>query len=446
MIKKPTLIVLVCAIVLGGVYYYMNWHDTKAAKSAPSIFKSAFTIQAADVNSITVSRPSQSTQPPIRFDRNGGNWQIAQPTETAADSSVVDQSLGNVVSSEVVETEPDTPDRIKAFGLDPGQLSVTMQMKSGAKHTLLIGDKIFDGSSVYAIIDGAKSVSVLPDSARASFDKSLDDFRDHTVLHVTSNQVASFTLKNPSGDLALTKNKDQWAFSTPVETRADQDSINSLLMAVQNAKFTTVASEKPDDLAKYGLSIPSVSLTTKDDTGKTLTLVVGKKDGNNYFARDTSRPTIFDVPGDLYTQLTKKFTDLRDKKVLHFDGADLTRIEVHNDHGTILGDRKFSDTWTDESPDPHRAKAAKTDKLLDPLADLQSDQIVDHPGADLTSKLARPAIDVSLTDKNKKTTNLKISKPMGDVVYAQSSEGSAVYKLKKQDFDKLDFDAAALTQ
>src|ERR1700730_18108295 len=104
MIKKPTLIVLVCAIVLGGVYYYLNWRDTKAAKPAPSIFKSAFTIQAADVNSITVSRPSKPDQPPIRFDRNGGNWQIAQPTETPADSSVVDQSLGNVVSAEIVET------------------------------------------------------------------------------------------------------------------------------------------------------------------------------------------------------------------------------------------------------------------------------------------------------------------------------------------------------
>jgi len=354
------------------------------------------------------------------------------------------------VSSEVVETEPDTSDRIKAFGLDPGQLSVTIQMKNGAKHTLLVGDKIFDGSSVYAIIDGAKSVSVLPDSARASFDKTLDDFRDHTVLHIASNQVASFTLKNPSGDLELDKNagnnKDQWTFTKPDEARADQDSIDSLLMAVQNAKFTSVASEKPDDLAKYGLSSPSVALTTKDDTGKTLTLVVGKKDGSNYFARDTSRLTIFDIAADLYTQMTKKFADLRDKKVLHFDAADLTRIEVHNDHGTIVADSKGADTWTVESPDAQKGKTAANSKLVDPLSDLQSDQIVDHPGADLTSKLAKPAIDVSLTDKNKKTTDLKISKPVGDVVYAQSSESPAVYKLKKQDFDKLDFDPAVLIQ
>jgi hypothetical protein len=215
---------------------------------------------------------------------------------------------------------------------------------------------------------------------------------------------------------------------------------------VQNAKFTSVASEKPDDLAKYGLSSPSVALTTKDDTGKTFTLIVGKKDGNDYFARDTSRPTIFHIPADLYTQITKKFMDLRDKKVLHFDAADLTRIEVHNEHGTIVADSKGADAWTVESPDAQKGKTAASSKLVDPLSDLQSDQIVDHPGADLTSKLAKPAIDVSLTDKNKKTTNLKISKPAGDVVYAQSSESPAVYKLKKQDFDKLDFEPAAVAQ
>ena len=261
----------------------------------------------------------------MRIDKSAGSWKITQPVDTAADGSVVDTSVGNLSSARITQTEPYAPDRLKAFGLDPAKIAAEFQRKNGTKDGVLIGDKVFDGSSVYAIVDGAKSISVLPDSVLTSTDKSLDDWRDHAVLHISSNQVPSLALKNSSGDMALAKSKDQWSFTKPAEARADQDSVEGLLNAVQNAKFTNVASEKPEDLGKYGLSSPAVSITTSDDTGKKFTLAIGKKDGNDYFARDTSRPMVFHVNSDLYAQLTKTFADLRDKKVLHFDAANLNR-------------------------------------------------------------------------------------------------------------------------
>jgi hypothetical protein len=445
MIKKPTLIVLVCAAILGGVYYLVQWRSQKAEKASTDTFKPAFTVQASDITSLTVARPAKPEDAAIRLSKETGNWKVVQPVETSADGSVVDTSCDNLTSAKITQSEPYAPDRLKAFGLDPAKVSVEFQTKNGAKHTLLIGDKVFDGSSVYAIIDGGKSVSVLPDSVLTSTDKSLDGWRDHTVLHVTSSQVPSFTLKNSSGDMALSKTKDQWTFSKPVDTRADQDSVDALLTAVQNAKFTNVASEKPEDLSKYGLANPAVNVTATDDTGKKFTLEVGKKDGNDYFARDTSRPMIFHVNSDLYTQLTKTVADLRDKKVLHADAADLNRIEIHDDHGTLVAS-KSGDNWKIDSPDAQKGKTAASYKLVDPMTNLRADQVLDHPGGDVTSKLAKPAIEITLTDKNKKTTTLRVSKPAGDVVYAQSSDSPATYKLKKQDFDNLNVDPSSVAE
>jgi hypothetical protein len=441
MIKKPTLIVLVCAALLGGVYYLVQWRSQKAAKSAETTFPAALTIPAADITSLTITHPVKPEAPAVHLAKDGTTWKITQPVETAADSSVVDTSTDNLTSAKITQTEPYAADRLKAFGLDPAKVSVEIQTKSGAKHTLLIGEKVFDGSSVYAIVDGAKSVSVLPDSVLTSTDKTVDDWRDHTVLHITTSQVPSFTLKNSSGEMALAKAKDKWSFSKPTDTSADQDSVDGLLTAVQNAKFTNVASEKADDLGKYGLASPAINLTTTDDTGKKFTLLVGKKDGNDYFARDASRPTIFHVNNDLFTQLNKTFADMRDKKVLHVDAADLNRIEIHDDHGTLVA-TKSGDSWKMESPDAQKGKNAAPFKLVDPLTSLKADQVIDHPGGDVTSKLAKPAIEITLTDKNKKTVTLKVAKPAGDVVYAQSSDASSAYKLKKQDFDTLNFDPA----
>jgi hypothetical protein len=443
MIKKSTLIVLVCAALLGGVFYYLDWKSQKAEKSPTATDKPAFTVQTSDISALIVTRPVKPDDPAIRLEKSGGNWKIAQPMETAADGSVVDQSLDTITSARISQTEPYAPDRLKAFGLDPPKISAELQLKNGTKHTLLMGDKVFDGSSVYAVIDGAKTVSVLPDSVLTSTDKSVDDWRDHGVLHITGNQVPSFTLKNPSGEIALAKTKEQWNFSKPSEARADKDSIDSLLTAIQNAKFTTVASEKAENLGKYGLTSPAVSITATDDTGKKFTLEIGKKDGNDYFARDTSRPVIFHVNSDLYTQLTKGFADLRDKKVLQFDAADINRVEIHNGHGTIVLNAK-DDVWTFESPADQKGKLAASGKIFDQLSGLRADQVIDHPDAAVGSKLVKPAIEIILTDKNKKATTLKISQPAGDVVYAEVSDNPSGYKLRQQDFDNLNIDPNSL--
>jgi hypothetical protein len=445
MIKKPTLIVLLCAIALAGVYYLVSWRSQKAEKAAAEPYKLAWTVSSSDVTALTMTRPANPDQAAVRIDKSAGSWKITQPVDTAADGSVVDTSVDNLSSARITQTEPYAADRLRAFGLDPAKISAEVQLKSGTKHTLLIGDKVFDGSSVYAIVDGAKSISVLPDSVLTSTDKSLDDWRDHAVLHISSNQVPSLALKNSSGDMALAKSKDQWSFTKPAEARADQDSVEGLLNAVQNAKFTNVASEKPEDLGKYGLSSPAVSITTSDDTGKKFTLAIGKKDGNDYFARDTSRPMVFHVNSDLYAQLTKTFADLRDKKVLHFDAANLTRVEIHDDHGILVASSK-ADRWSIESPDAQKGKNAASAKIFDPLTGLRADQVIDHPGAELSSKLSKPAIEITLTDKDKKTTTLRVSKPSGDAVYAQASDSRSVFKLKKQDFDNLDVEPASVVE
>jgi len=48
------------------------------------------------------------------------------------------------------------------------------------------------------------------------------------------------------------------------------------------------------------------------------------------------------------------------------------------------------------------------------------------------AQLAKPETTLILTKKDGKVLTLKISKPSGDFVYAQSSESGTAYKLKKE--------------
>jgi hypothetical protein len=449
MIKKSTLVFLLCAIVLGGTFYYLDFKKGLGSKPAETTdnTKLTFPVAEADIGSLTLTHPREPDAPAIRLDKGKDTWQIVQPVAAAADQAAVQSMLDNLTTAKTSETtEPATSDRLKIYGLTPPQLEVKFQLKNGVNHTLEIGNKDFTGSSVYAIVDGAKTVSLLSEAVLTASDNSLDNLRDHTVLSLTPPQVASFTLKNPSGEMALTKSKDQWNFTKPSDAMADQDSVNGLLTAVSNARLTTFVSQKPDNLGQYGLTDPAINFTFADDTGKKSTLLLGKKEGNGYFARDPSRSSVFSVGADLYTQLAKSYGELRDLKVLHFDPSDITHVEFHNDHGLIAISSTDGSNWTIDSPAAQKGKSASSYKIFDTLVALRADQIIDHPEPALVEALAKPAIEVELTDKSGKKLTLKMLKPSGEVVYAQASDISGLSKVKKQDFDSLNFEASSLLE
>jgi Domain of unknown function (DUF4340) len=445
-VKKPTLIILGLAIVLAGAVYYFDWKGSSAPKVTPP--KRAYSIQASDVVSLTLAHPNQPGEPAIHFAKRGGSWQIVQPVDTAADESTVDGLVDQLASADVSQTEPGAPDRLKAYGLDPPQASLDFQLANGSTHTLLIGNKSFDGDSVYAIVDGAHQVSLLPELLGTSTAKNLDALRDRSVLHFDSAVTASFTIKRPSGEIEASKENQQWKLKKPSNAFASQDAVDSLLQAVSGATMLSVASEKPDNLAHYGLANPAISFTVTDGKGAQSALLIGKKDGDSYFARDVSRPTIFRVSDDLYKKLSENFSDLRDKKVVHVDSSDIQAIEVRDSNGLLSISRKKDspDDWIFNAPPDQTGKAASSWKIIDPLTSLTAEDVIDHPAPNLLALEAHPEVTAVLTAQDGKTVTVKISKALGDFAYAQASGSPSLYKIKKDSLDALNVKPADVAQ
>ena len=305
-----------------------------------------------------------------------------------------------------------------------------------------LGKKDFTGVSVYALADNAKDVALLPESLLVSVDKPLQELRDRAVLHIASDQVNSFELKNGAGETAAAKGKDgDWRFSKPAATAGDTDAISSLLATAANAKMVTIASETADKLGAYGLTSPAITLTATDAKGKTATLLVGKKEGDEYFARDASRPTIFRISQDLYKKLAENYSDLRDKRIVQFDPANIAHVEIHNSNGVIELTRKNESEWTFDAPAEQKGKPASAEKLFSPLQLARAEEIYDRPAGDVAGRLSKPAFEAVLTDKGGKKIAVEISKEAGGFVFARSSEGAAIYKLKAQTLTDLDFKA-----
>jgi hypothetical protein len=444
MIRKSTLIVLLIAILLGGgVYYYQKKHAAKDDTATANASKPLFSIQSTDIQSITVQH-LPAAEAPVQVSRQGDDWQITSPLNTLADSSSVQGIADGLAEASYTQTEPSTPDRLKAYGLDPGALAVDFTLKNGAKHHVLLGNKDFTGDSVYAVVDSNSQVVLLPSSLLTSSDKTADDLRDHDVLHVNPDQIASVELKNAAGDTLLKKSGNDWTMSKPDQAPGDSDAVGGLISAVSSGKMISVASETANDLGKYGLSSPAATIVLTNDIGKSSTLIVGKKQGDNYYAQDTSRPTIFEVNDDLYKKLTQAPGTLLDKVPMHVDETDVSKIQIQGSNGPIVATRQSEENWVIDSPDAQKGKPASAWKIFSALSVFRADDVIEKPAADVTAALAQPAYTLTLTDNAGKTRTLRVSKPIGDFIYAQSSDGPAVYKFKKDSLGDLDIKPADL--
>lgn len=444
MIKKSTLIVLLCAVVLGGAVYYFGLKHGAKESSSTNESKPAFEVRSDDIVAMTLTHPAKPDTPAIQFKKENGNWKILDPVETGADQPSVEGITSGLAAAMVSGTEPGTEDRLKAYGLDPAAISIQFETAKGGRHTLLLGDKDFTGEYVYAVADGSKKVDLLPKTMLASADKSLEDLRDRNVLHVESENVASFDLKNASGEIAAKKGSVGWSLTKPADMPADSDMVSSLLAEVSTSKMQSIASEKPENLGQYGLRSPSITLTTADDKGSMQTLIVGKKDGEAYFARDLSRPMIFRIHNDLYLKLEENFGALRDKTVLHFSADQVNRAEVHNTNGTIVMYRKEpgKEDWLFAQPVSEKGKTAAIWKVFSPIEDARAEEVLDQPTGAVVSALAKPAIEVTLIGKDGKKTTLDISKPDKGFVYVRTSKSPSIFKLKKDFYDDMNFTVA----
>lgn len=448
MIRKSTLILLLLALAAGaGLYYYNSKHPASSStvSTDTAASKPVFPLMnSSDIQSITLQH-LPATDKPIEILREGDGWEIAAPLKTPADSASVQGIADGLASASSSGTEPNAPDRLKAYGLQPGALSVRFTLKNGTTHKLILGDKDFANSNVYALVDSNQKVDLLPNSLLTSTDKTVDDLRDKAVLHIDADQTASAEIKTPTSDIAFKKSTNGWDITKPESATADADQVSSIISSVATGKMTSVAGETADNLEKYGLTRPAVTFTATNDIGQTSTLVVGKKQGDNYFARDDSRPTIFEIDGTLYKKLTQSVGDLLDKTPMHVDESTVSGIQIHDSNGDMAADKKSgSDDWTITAPDSVKGKSASTWRVFGAVGGLRAEEVIQKPSADVTAALALAVYTITLTDTAGKKRTLKSTKAIGDFIYLQSSDGPAVYKLKKASLNDLDIKPADL--
>jgi hypothetical protein len=92
-----------------------------------------------------------------------------------------------------------------------------------------------------------------------------------------------------------------------------------------------------------------------------------------------------------------------------------------------------------------KGKSADLSRVFSALDQARAGEIFDHRAPGVAAKLAKPAVEITLTAKDGRKLSAEISKESDGFVYARTSDGPAIYKLDKQILEDLNFKPSEIT-
>ena len=312
MIRKTTLLVLLCAVALGAAVYYFDWKRNRAGQTAEDASKPAFSIQINEVASLTFTRPAQAPEPPIRLERHNGAWKIVQPIQADADQSRVEGIVEEIASARVSQTEPGSPDRRKAYGLDPPQASVEFELQSGAKHTVLMGNRDFTGAYVYALVDGGPSVALLAADLSTSAGTSVSELRDRRVVHMDAGDVQRVEIHNSNGAMIVSRKKDnaeEWTIEAPEDQKGKPASGWKITDAISGLGAEEVIDRPAASVLRQTAS-PTIRVVLTGKDGRQSTVRLSTPSGDFVYARADDTPTLYKLKRKVLDDWNLKPADL----------------------------------------------------------------------------------------------------------------------------------------
>lgn len=255
------------------------------------------------------------------------------------------------------------------------------------------------------------------------------------LVVLDKDAVEEITLTYPDRAVTLKKtDAGKWRITQPVESDADESTVNNLITAVVDAEVKRTLDEVPQDLTVYGLNAPvlRMKLTLKD--GKSLPLVSLGKDtpvGFSVYAQKEGEQKILLVPQTLRLGLTKEVKDLRDRTILAFADDEVKKIEIRAaDNEIVLN--KADGNWMLEKPTSAKADDAEVRTFLANLRSIRAQDFLEDPILEPQEfGLAPPQLAVTLTlggDNTQKTILLGNEK--------SDDKGGKNRYLKRADLEK----------
>lgn len=332
---------LISTLVGGG-------SDTETTTTAT--VQAVFASPAAEISRIDVSNETgEYALLPLQTTDDAGAakiaWRVEGMEKYDFSADRLDQIGSAAVSLPAIEEIAANTTDLEQYGLKDALATLTVTLKSGARHVIKIGKELPSGRGTYATLDDTGRVCSIASDVSEGAAYSLLDLLDNTTVigSIKAEDVTRLTFERSRDSLRMTVNsivttsvnEDGEAQSSIEYKMIDPLEVtgNSFTMAtIFNEPIAIKASEfiemEPKDLTKYGLDKPQYTYTfaTSQDG---VVLKVGKQsDSKHYYAISDAMPVVFTFSSDLLTTADTKLITLISRSISPYSIFDVGQIEA----------------------------------------------------------------------------------------------------------------------
>ncbi|NKB22838.1 MAG: DUF4340 domain-containing protein [Kiritimatiellae bacterium] len=186
-------------------------------------------------------------------------WEIQQPLEGRADLSTVLQLVDDILDLRIEHFIADGVVDTAAYGFDDVNMQVSLLMEGVDQvQTLYLGKKYEkDESLVYAKRNREDSVVAISDKIFSKLNMKANELRDSRLLAFPSYQIDTIMIEQKNEVLEFRRvEKETWKIVHPAEWEADNERVESMLMAWMETRVQTFYDHSVTNLHARGFVKP----------------------------------------------------------------------------------------------------------------------------------------------------------------------------------------------
>ena len=401
---KTTVVLLVALIVCLGyiVFFHTDWFSRRP--TAIEETGTFLTPEVGRVQRLVLARPGS---PQIVFIRRDGKWHLAEPVDAPADAEQVNETVTTVATLRYVRKyareDPDFPKDDLTY-LSAPLRTVTFTDDRDVTRTLRVGRNEPLSRRTYVQLDGDDRVYVVDTDLIESLRKTANEYRRTRVTEFDTGNAVRVHVRGERS-YRLIKLGQEWSLHEPIDARADQQKVWSLLRKISQVSAEKFVNDAPtaEDLAGYGLGQPRLAVTvelapppppattttaaappTTSEAGETITVAFGNITDEKVFFKLADRPAVYQAAESVFKNLQDNVKDLRDKRVLDMGYRPVERVEVSLAAGGSVtlaraGREQPESRWRMVKPFAGPADDDAVNKLLLALRSLEAGEFFDNP-------------------------------------------------------------------
>jgi hypothetical protein len=364
---------ILLVVVLAGLGGYIYFDENKKPAGGADTKAKAFDVTADQIEELQIKVADGDA---TRIKREDKAWKLVEPVEADGDNSEITNMASSLASLDVQSVVDEAPGDLAQFGLNPPRIEIAFRAKGKKDQMrLLVGDKTPTGGDVYAKKPDEKRVILVSSIVDDTFHRTAFDLRDKTVLKFDRDKVDGLEITRGDTTMQFARKGAEWTIVKPAPMRADYAEIEGLITSMSATLMQKFVSSEatPAELKQYGLDKPATAASILMGGNRT-TLLLGKTDNAETYAKVESRPAVVMVAPTIVSDLAKPVSSFRRKDLLDMRSFSTTHLEVMRGTETLVLDRSAGkdgkDVWKNGSG--ATVDAAKVEDLLTKLSNLRA--------------------------------------------------------------------------